>query len=160
MHPPPPTPEHLWLHRLLGSWTWAQERVSGQPGEDHEHEDTIERWRTQGDAWVVGEGDSHGPMMFTLGYDTAKGRFVGSFITALATHFWTYDGHLDGPDKLVLFAVGPNMGPGGGMANFRDEIEFMGPDERVLRSYMEMADGTWEQFMQARSRRVMATPAG
>ena len=81
-------------------------------------------------------------------------RFVGSFVTALMTFLWVYEeGQLEGPDKLVLRAKGPNMGPGGGMANYRDEIEFVTPDERLLRSFVEGPAGTWTQFMQARYRR-------
>lgn len=149
MFPPPLTDEHRWLHRLLGEWTWYHEAVPGQPGEDHHHGPATEHWRTQGDVWVIGEATSdHGPMMFTLGYDA--GRFVGSFVSALATHFWTYEGQLEGADKLVLRARGPSMGPEGGMANYRDEIEFIGAGERVLRSFVEGPDGSWSQFMQAR----------
>lgn len=155
MTPPPTTPEHRWLHRLLGNWTWDHEAVPGQPGEDHAHGESTEDWRLLGELWAVGEGNSeHGPMMFTLGYDPEKNAFLGSFVTALMTHFWVYEGGtLRGPDTLVLFAVGPNMGPGGGMANYRDEIEFVGPDERLLRSFVEGPPGTWTQFMQARYRR-------
>lgn len=154
MTPPPPTPEHRWLGRLVGDWTWSHEAVPGQPGEDHEHGEATESWRMLGEIWAVGEGSSdHGPMMFTFGYDPDRKSFVGSFIMALTTFFWTYEGALDGPDRLVLRARGPNMGPEGGLANYRDEFEFVGPDERVLRSFMEQPDGSWSQFMQARYRR-------
>lgn len=156
MTPPPPLPEHLWLHRLLGNWTWDHEAIPGDPStEDHSHGESTEDWRLLGDLWLLGEGNSeHGPMMFTLGYDPDRKSFVGSFISALMTFFWTYtEGYLEGPDKLVLHAVGPSMKPEGGMANYRDEIEFLGPDERLLRSFVEGPPGTWTQFMQARYRR-------
>ena len=115
------------------------------------HGDATESWRKQGDVWVVSEGDrDYGPTMFTLGYDTDSKRFVGSFVTALMTYFWTYEGQLEGAEKLVLFAKGPSMGPEGGFANYRDEIELFGEGDRVLRSFVEQADGSWLQFMQAR----------
>lgn len=151
MSPPPATTEHRWLHRLVGDWTWSHEAVPGQIGDDHDHPGATENWRLLGDLWALGEGNSeHGAMMFTLGYDTNKQCFVGSFVTAMMTFFWSYEGQLEGAEKLVLRARGPNMGPEGGMANYRDEIEFLGPDERLLRSFMEHPDGSWEQFMQAR----------
>lgn len=160
MTPPPAAAEHLWLHRLVGDWTWSNEAIPGEPAgdaghdHDHSHGEATESWRLLGNVWALGEGGGdHGRTLLTLGHDADAGGFVGSFITDMITFFWQYQGELQGPDKLVLRARGPNMGPEGGMANYRDEIYFIGADERTLCSFMEQPDGTWQQFMQARYRR-------
>lgn len=83
---PKSTEQHLWLHRILGGWTWCYQAVPGLPGDDHEHDGATEKWRKQSDISVVGEGNGdHGEMTFTLGYDTDAKHFVGSFITAMMT---------------------------------------------------------------------------
>lgn len=155
MTPPAPSPEHFWLHRLLGDWTCVHEALPGDGGDGHDHEAGTESWRKLGELWVLGEGrGEHGDYLFTLGHTAGLGAFTGSFITSMMDHFWSYEGQLEGPDKLVLHSRGPNMGEGGGLANFRDEIEFVSPSVRYLRGFAEQPDGSWQLFMQARYTRA------
>ncbi|HSQ10359.1 MAG TPA: DUF1579 domain-containing protein, partial [Burkholderiaceae bacterium] len=118
--------------------------------------------RKLGDAWVLceGSGSMGGGLaltQFTLGYDPAKGQFVGTFIGSMMTHLWIYHrGELDAAGRtLALYAEGPAFdGPPGTMAQYRDSIEMVGPDERLLLSHLKGPDGQWIQFMTTRYRRT------
>jgi len=154
MTPPPPTPEHLWLAQLLGSWSWVGEPVV-RDGHDHDHgpQSGTETVRAIGEIWVQGDGaGDHGLTQMTLGFDPASGRFVGTWIGSMMPYLWVYDGALEG-DRLTLNAVGPSM-LGEGNANYRDLVERTGPDERTLRAYVEGPPGTWTHFMTTRYRRA------
>ena len=155
------TPQHAWLHQLVGEWQFEGESVVAE-GEPAMKSSGTESVRKLGDAWVLCEG--RGPMggglaltLFTFGYDPAKGHFVGTFIGSMMTHLWIYDrGELDAAGRtLALYAEGPAFdGPPGTMAQYRDSIEIVGPDERILRSHLKGPDGNWTLFMTLRYRRT------
>ena len=89
--------------------------------------------------------------VITLGYDPAKGRFVGSFIASMMDQFWIYEGSLEG-DVLSLDTEGPAFS-GEGRSPYRDQVELIGDDERILRSLAPDGNGGWTEFMTARYRR-------
>lgn len=153
MHVHTPSAEHAWLTRLLGRWASASETVAGH--EDHPPASGEETFRAFGDLWVQGDGDAGwGRTQMTLGFDPVRGRFVGTFVGATMTHLWVYDGEQVGPDKLALYATGPSFYEEGKSALYRDEIEFVSPDERTLRAFVQRSDGSWSHFMQTRYRRL------
>jgi hypothetical protein len=158
-----PRTEHHWLQKLVGEWTYESGCDMGpdQPSTFAGRE-TV---RSVGGLWVVCEsqvevpGGGTGTNVMTLGYDPAKGRFVGTFISSMMTHLWVYDGELDAAGKvLTLDAEGPSFTPdgtpGGGTAKYKDAIELVSDDHRVLTSRMLTPDGAWVQFMTATYRRV------
>lgn len=159
------TPQHTWLHQLVGEWQVEGESIMAD-GEPAVKTSGTESVRKLGDAWVLCEGRGQMPeemgggltlMQFTLGYDPAKGHFVGTFIGSMMTHLWIYHrGELDAAGRtLALYAEGPAFDqPPGTMAQYRDSIELISPDERVLRSHLKRPDGNWIQFMTARYRRT------
>ena len=59
---------------------------------------------------------------------------------------------------LTLDAEGPSFtpdgAPGGGTTKYKDAIEIVSPNHRILTSRMLTPDGTWQQFMTAHYRRV------
>ncbi len=122
-----------------------------------------ERGRAIGDLWVQLEGTgqmpgSSGPTtsIMTLGFDTAKRRFTGTFIGSMLTHQWLYDGELDvAHDRLTLTSEGPSMSEPGTMALYRDVIEFQADDRRTLTASMQQPDGTWQSFMAVSYRRTL-----
>jgi hypothetical protein len=100
-------------------------------------------------------GGGIGRTIITLGYDTAKKRFVGSFIGSMMTNLWIYDGELDAAtNTLSLDTEGPSFSGDGTMAKYRDVVELKSDDHRILRSSVLGGDGTWTQFMTAHYRRV------
>lgn len=158
------TDQHRWLHQLIGEWSFEVD-CPGEDGTSQKHAGT-QSVRKLGDAWVLlddsgpmpaSEGGGEALTQMTLGYDPDKGHFVGTFIGSMMTHLWWYQrGTLDAERRtLTLEAEGPTFdGTPGKLANYRDEIEIVGPDERLLRGNIQGADGNWTCFMTARYRRV------
>ncbi|HZW08375.1 MAG TPA: DUF1579 domain-containing protein [Phycisphaerales bacterium] len=154
-----PQEQHRWLQRLVGEWAYEHEACMA-PGEPAQKFTGVETVRSIGGLWTVGESRGEMPgggaavMIMTLGFDPARGRFVGTFLGSMMTHLWLYEGTLDGAGRtLTLETEGPNFGPGGGTAPYKDVIEFKSDDHRTLTSIMRQPDGSWQTFMTAHYRR-------
>jgi len=159
------TDEHRWLHQLVGEWTFEVDcpGPDGTPPEKHTGTETVHKL---GDAWVLldgrgkmpaSQGGGEAPTQMTLGYDPDKGHFVGTFIASMMTHLWWYQrGTLDAERRrLTLEAEGPAFdGTQGKVANYRDVVEIVSADERLLHGNIQGEDGNWTCFMTARYRRV------
>lgn len=145
-------PQHAFLERFLGEWTYGAE-VSPAPGEPAVHVGGTETARMLGDLWVVVEGDgdmpdgSRGITLMTLGYDPQGERYVGTWVGSMMNYLWTYDGELEaGGTKLTLATRGPGM-DGKTIIPYRDVHEFQDDDHRTLTSFMQGEDGSWTQIM-------------
>jgi Protein of unknown function (DUF1579) len=91
--------------------------------------------------------------MMTLGFDPQSDRFVGTFVGSMMTHLWLYNGSLDVDGKvLTLDTEGPNFNQTA-MAKYKDTIEFVSDDHRVMTSQILMDDGNWLLFMTAHYQR-------
>lgn len=150
-----PQKEHNWLHRLIGEWTFEGEASMGPDQPPHKSQGT-ESVRSMEGIWILGEGQSrtHDGAQFssllTLGYDTARKRFVGSWIGSCMTNLWVYDGALDASGNvLTLDSEGPAMSGDGTTAKYQDIIEIKDEDHRILSSQVLGADGKWQRFMTA-----------
>ena len=159
--PPPgtqaePQAEHRWLSRMVGEWTFEMEAVMG-PDQPPMTSTGRQSNRSIGGLWLIGEGEGPTPgggsmnSVITLGYDPAKGKFVGSFIASVMTHMWPYEGTLDG-NVLTLDSEGPSF-TGEGMAKYQDVVEVVDDDHWILRSRAPGPDGGWFEFMTAHYRR-------
>lgn len=153
------TTESQWLQRLAGEWTWEME-AEGGPGEPPIREWGPESVRILG-PWAVCESTGRTPegaeatSIMSIGYDLGRERFIGTFLSSMMAYLWMYDGALDADGRvLTLAAEGPSYTEEGGMANYRDTIEFLAEDHRVHTSAYQAADGTWHQFMTTHYRRV------
>ena len=153
-----PRPEHRWLQQLVGSWECRGEGA-GPPGEPPWTFEADETVLALGDCWIVGEGRGLMPdgspalTQLTLGYDPARERFVGCFVGSMMTNLWVYEGSLDEARRvLTLRTEGPDMSTGR-TAAFEDIHELVDDDNRVLRSVMQRADGSWTEVMRAHYRR-------
>jgi hypothetical protein len=151
--------EHEWLGQLVGEWTFETEAVMG-PGQPPVVSTGSESVRSIGGVWVQCEGAMEmpdggpGTTVMTLGYDPAKGRFVGTFIGSMMTNLWVYDGQLDAAGKvLTLDAEGPSFADPAKTAKYKDTIEIISADHRTLSSQFRADDGTWHKFMTAHYRR-------
>src|SRR5688572_16235421 len=108
-----PQDQHKWLHRMIGDWNCEgeAEMAPGQPPVKWKSTETV---RSLGGVWIIGEGLGQMPeggeskSVMTLGYDTAKQRFVGTFVANMMTNLWVYEGTLEG-DVLTLDTEGPRM---------------------------------------------------
>lgn len=158
MNPPEPQPEHKWLQRFVGEWTYEVEASMGCDAPAAKHTGT-ESVRAFGDVWVLCEGRSEEQAgqrhthLFTLGYEPDKKRFTGSFISSMMTKMWLYDGSLAG-NVLTLDSTGPSFTDPAKTAEYQDVFEIKSDDERVLWSQCKQDDGTWMKFMTMTYRRA------
>ena len=153
-----PQAEHEWLSRMVGEWTFETTMQMGpdQPPMTSRGRQTN---RTLGGLWLIGEGE--GPMpdgemmnsLITLGFDPAKGKFVGTFAASMMTHLWPYEGTLEG-NVLTLDSEGPSFTGDGTMAKYQDIVEIVDDDHWILRSRAPGPDGGWMEFMNAHYRRA------
>ncbi len=153
--PAQPQKEHQWLQKLTGKWTYEIEVLMGS---DHPVEKSTgtEIVRSLGELWILAEGQGEMPgcgqatTLMTLGYDSQKQRYVGTWIGSIMTYLWQYDGELDaGETVLTLNSDGPAMTGDEKMAKYKDVIEFKSDDHRILTSHMLKDDGHWQHFMTA-----------
>lgn len=161
-----PHENHRWLMQLVGEWDLEADAVMGpdQPPQKMYGKETV---RPLGDLWIIAEGEGEMPAggdvgytRMTLGYDPNLGRFVGSWVGSMMTNQWIYEGELDAARKVLpLNTQGPAFDDQSKLGQFRDIIEIVGPNERLLRSEHLGPDGKWQQFMTARYRRRAATGA-
>jgi hypothetical protein len=150
------TQEHAWLRRLVGEWR------SEMPGPDGVIVRGTETVRMLGEAWLALEGRGQMPdgapvqMLMTIGFDPSQRCFVGTWIGSMMNHLWVYrGGALDAAKKLLaLPSEGPSFEEPGKLAQYRDEIEIVSDDERLLHGNSLGADGKWNRFMTARYQRV------
>lgn len=160
-----PNAQHRWLGRLVGEWVMESMTTPESPGGEDAAMLGTETVRSLDGIWVVGEGRMTLPdggeatTLLTLGYDPARGCFVGSWIGSMMTHLWTYHGQLDEAGAvLTLDTEGPRFTPDGapaaGLARYQDIISFDDDGYRILRSRMLGDDGAWREFMRARYRRA------
>lgn len=161
MQKPTPEKQHQWLSRLVGEWTFEHEAPPAPDQPPAKFRGT-ERVTMIGDVWAVCEGEvampdgTHVRNIMTLGYSPQKQTFLGTFVSGMMTDLWIYSsGSLDGAQKaLTLLTTGPSFTPEGGTANYRDTIEWVSDDERLLYSAAEQPDGSWQEFMRATYRRA------
>lgn len=151
-----PQAEHDWLHRMVGTWTY--EAGMG---------DMVSKGRevvtSLGGLWIIGEGvgempgGGEGHTRITLGYDTSRQRFAGSWVGSMMSCIFFYDGALEG-DVLTLEAEGPAFAEDCSFipdkrVMYRDVFTLNGDDERILTSFSQDEDGAWTEFMRATYRR-------
>lgn len=159
MELPGPEKEHQWLAKFVGRWETNSKGSMGPDSPPIECSGTIES-RMIGDFWVVSEMQSTvmgRPMrgLQTIGYDTSKQKFVGTWVDSIMNHLWIYEGTLDeGGDKLTLEAEGPNFMAEGKRTKFRDTFEFKTDNSLVVTSSMLGDDGKWITFMTGESERL------
>ena len=152
MSMPEPRDQHRWLQTLVGEWTWESEPV---PGHDHPLASGTETARAIGGFWIelASEG-GYGTNRMTLGYNPDTARFIGTWVGGTMPHLWVYDGAVEADGRtLVLAATGPAMDRDG-VADYRDVVELVGPDERTLKASYVDKNGAWVHFMTTRYRRV------
>jgi Protein of unknown function (DUF1579) len=149
-----PQKEHQWLDRFIGEWITESECSMG-PDQPPAKTKGTEVVRSLGGLWIVAEGEGDmpdgnpGQTLMTLGFDSQSDRYVGTFIGSMMTHLWVYNGSLDADGKiLTLDTEGPNFTQNF-ITKYKDIIEFVSNDHRVMTSQILGDDGNWLQFMTA-----------
>ncbi|MDA0948652.1 MAG: DUF1579 family protein, partial [Planctomycetota bacterium] len=74
---------------------------------------------------------------------------------SMQTNLWTYDGKLD--DARRTLSLTPTIAPRAEVPDptrYRDDLEVLDPDHRVLPSWYRSDEGTWERYLTIDARRV------
>ena len=148
-----PQKEHQWLQKLVGEWTYESD-VTMNAGEPSAKAVGTEIVRSLDGIWTVGEATGEMPgggkatSITTLGFDPAKRRFVGTWIGSMMHQLWVYDGELDSTERvLTLNSEGPGMEDPKKTSKYRDIVEIIDDNHRVLRGNVLGEDGQWSCFM-------------
>jgi hypothetical protein len=155
---PQPTKEHQLLQKFVGEWETTAEGKMGPDQPVMTCKGTATS-RMLGGFWVVTESENDMMGMKinaiqTIGYDSAKKKYIGTWVDSMLNHMWEYEGSVDADGKkLILEADGPNMLSPGKTAKFRDAYEFKSPDHIEATSSMQGEDGKWVEFMVGQIRR-------
>lgn len=156
---PQPTKEHQLLEKFVGTWKTQSEGSMGPDQPPMKCKGTMKS-RSLGGFWVINEmtGDMMGTPMNgiqTIGYDTDKQKYVGTWVDSMMNHMWQYEGTVDDAGTtLTLEAEGPNFMAENTTTQFRDTYEFKSPDHIRTTSSMLGEDGKWVVFMTGDSRRT------
>ncbi len=157
--PSVPSTEQAWLERLIGAWETTSE-MTVEPGAEPQRTKGHEIVRPLGNDWVVAEVEGQMPdggsmsAVLSIGYNHATQRFWGTWIDSVMGHLWIYDGSLDAAQRvLTLESKGPSFEDPAKQATYRDAIEWVDEEHRILRSSVQNADGSWTAFMTTRYRR-------
>lgn len=155
------TPQHNWLNRLVGDWTYESEAVP-VPGEPPMKDTGTETVRSLSGLWIVCEGNGVTPdresttTLMTIGYDDTKQRCVGTFVGSMMTTLWVYDGTIDlEKHQWTLESEGPSFTGDNSTSKYKDIMELRDDNHRVFTSYHLNAQGEWEHFMTTDYRRRM-----
>ncbi|MEH6690011.1 MAG: DUF1579 domain-containing protein [Pseudorhizobium pelagicum] len=154
MEMPKPQAEHGFLQKLVGTWEATAKDMTGD-------DPWTEVVRSLHGIWFVAEGTGNMPgggaatTVLTLGFDPAKGKYVGSWIGSMMSHMWVYEGEVSADGTtLSLYTSGPDFADPGKTGEYREQIVFADDDHRIFTSSARQADGSWNQFMEARYTRM------
>lgn len=156
--PSAPQQEHGWLKQFEGEWESESEATMGPGQEPMKCSGTMSA-RMLGGLWMVSQSTSEAmgqkvEALQTIGYDTDKRKYVGTWVDSMFNYMWKYKGSVDASGKkLSLDAEGPNFMAGSGSAKFRDSYEFVSPDEIKITSAMQNDKGEWVTFMTGKATR-------
>jgi hypothetical protein len=155
---PAPQKEHEWLNQLGGEWETAGEMHMAPDAEPIKSTGT-DTARMLGGFWLVSDvkGDVMGTSVearLTLGYDTKKKKYIGTWIDSMTNYMWHYEGSVDDTGKvLTLNTEGPGFQGGDKLTKFKEVIEIKNKDERTFTSSYQNEDGKWTKLMSVKYRR-------
>ena len=153
---PKPTPEHEWLQKFVGEWE-ADVEMSMEPGKPPMISKGINRDRMLGGFWMISEGGNEAMgynFLHTLGYDSKKKKYIGTWADSMTSYLWKYEGTVNAAGNiLTLETEGPCPTEPDKLSKFREVTEFKSKDHRVFTSSMLGEDGKWTTFLTVTARR-------
>ncbi len=152
---PSPQKEHEALKKFAGEWITEGEMIM-DPNKPPVKGKGTETCTIFGGFWLKCDvnSDVDGAAMrgqWTLGYDSTKKKYVGSWVCNMCDIMYNSEGTMEG-DKLVMLCEGPNPETGK-IAKMKDVIELKDKDTKVLTSYIQDEKGNWKKIMTMTSRR-------
>ena len=155
---PPPAREHAWLEQFAGEWDTEAE-ITCQPDQPSMICKGTETARLLGGFWLIAQGRGELPGMIfesvlTIGYDEARGKYVGSWVDSMTAHLWKYEGTVNAAGTiLTLDTEGPCPQTPGEFSKFKEVTEFKSRDHRIFTSSIQGKDGTWSTMITVHYRR-------
>lgn len=143
-----PATDQAWLKQLVGEWD-IEFRIHMQPEQPPAAVVGTDSVRALGDHWIIAETRTtmmNAPYngVLSLGYDSQKKLFHGTWIDSLSGTLWVYTGTLNNDgDRLTLETEGPSLQDPGKTARYKEVIQITGEDRRTFSSSIESEDGTW-----------------
>lgn len=149
----PPSPQHHWLKQLVGQWSIAASCT--MPDGSNQQTTANESVRMLGEYFAVATLTGHMPgcdmeieTILTLGYDTDKQRFVGSWIGTPMPKLVIYEGSLsEDQSTLTLDCECPSFEDPTKTAQYQDIIIIKSDTQREFHSQIRQPDGSWNRFM-------------
>ena len=155
-HMPQPTKEHEWLQKFVGEWE-SEVEMAMAPDQPPMKSKGSNRDRMLGGFWLISEGgnpDMGFNFQLTLGYDSKKKKYIGTWTDSMTSYLWKYEGTVNAAGNiLTLETKGPSPMSPDNFASFREVTEFKNADLRVFTSSMLGDHGKWNTFITVTSRR-------
>ena len=155
---PKPQAEHDWLRQFAGDWLVEADCYMNTDGPPEESKG-IERIRSLGGFWLLVEIEAdmmgkpfHGVQ--TLGFDTEKKRFIGTWVDSLTSELWNYEGTLNREHTALTLnseGVCPQTGQ---LTKVRSVLEITDNNHKLYTSYILNKDGEWTLALKARGLRI------
>ncbi|MFK7737485.1 MAG: DUF1579 domain-containing protein [Pirellulaceae bacterium] len=148
-----------WLEKFVGSWETSSTAAAEAGGGDAPMEGTIES-KMVGKFWLVTSmtaelGAFKMKGLQTIGYDSKKKAYVGTWIDNSSEFMWHYKGSVDESGQVLsLEAMGPDMTDASKQVLYRDMYEFVSKDKIQLTSSVKGPDGKWIDFMTGIAKRT------
>lgn len=156
---PKPGPEHAWLQQFVGEWE-SETQAYMEPGKPPVQSTGTESVQPLGGFWTVSEIKSTMMDMpfkgnMTLGYDTTKKKYVGTWVDSMTGILWNYEGAVDQSGKvLTLESEGfCPMNPGK-LTKFKEAVELKDKNHKSFTSSMLGDDGKWVTVMTSDAHRI------
>ena len=154
---PLPLKEHELLEKFVGEWESEGEAFMA-PGQPPTKLKGVESSRMIGGFWFVAQIKSTLPdfpyeQILTIGYDPAKGKYIGTLIDSMTSHVWQFEGIFDATGNILTWQTeGPVPSPKT-PSKFREVMELKSPNHKVFTSSILGPDGSWNTLMTINIRR-------
>jgi hypothetical protein len=154
---PLPLKEHELLEKFVGEWESEGEAFMA-PGQPPTKLKGVESSRMIGGFWFVAQIKSTLPdfpyeQILTIGYDPAKGKYIGTLIDSMTSHVWQFEGTFDATGNILTWQTeGPVPSPKT-PSKFREVTELKSPNHKVFTSSILGPDGSWNTLMTINIRR-------
>jgi hypothetical protein len=156
---PKPGPEHAWLQQFVGDWNADVEMLMDPTGKPPTKSKGTESIRPVGGFWILSE--NRGTLMGqpflgvqTLGYDTKKQKYIGTWVDSVSSQMWQYEGSVDATGKtLTLESEGSCPIDPGKVIKAKDVIELQDKNHKTFKSFIQMDNGQWIPAMSIRYER-------
>jgi hypothetical protein len=93
--------------------------------------------------------------VLTLGYDSTRDKYVGTWVDSCTGYLWTYEGTLDDAGRsLTLETEGPCPIQNGKIVRVRETLQLVDDDHKLFTSSVQDEAGNWQTIVTARSTRT------